>query len=98
MLWISQKIVRPNSEAIQTQTFLQRMLNRLIQGYVRYGAAKEEQRYMTRLIMEVKAYKKSGNVEQLYNIANYALLESIAPENKRFHFDASVESVTRGRI
>lgn len=74
------------------------MLNRLIQGYVRYGVAKVEQRYMTRLIMEVRAYKKFGNAEQLYNIANYALLESIAPENKRFHLDSSVDSVTRGRI
>ncbi len=98
MLWISQKIKRPPREADKTKEFLQRMINRMVQGYVRYGEAKVEQRYMTRLIMEVKAYRKSGNAEQLYNIANYALLESIAPENKKFHFDGSVDSITRGRV
>lgn len=50
---------------------------------------------MSRLAKELAAYKKTGNMEQLINIANYAILEAMAPENPRFHFDAGVDSVTR---
>lgn len=38
---------------------------------------------------------KSGNFEQLLNIAVYCFLESEAPQHPRFHFDNGVESVTR---
>ena len=77
--------------------FVQRMANRLCQGALRYGNVSKDHNYLTRLVMELKAYKKTGNVEHLYNIANYAVLETIAPEHNKFHFDATVESVTRGK-
>lgn len=75
--------------------FSQRMANRLMQGDARYGAPRKDKNYMTRLIMEVKAYRKSGNQEHLINVANYCVLETIAPEHPKFHFDNTVESVTR---
>ena len=50
---------------------------------------------MTRLVMETKAYRRSGNREHLLNIANYAYLESICPENPKFHFDPEAKSATR---
>ena len=53
---------------------------------------------MTGLVTEVKAYRKSGNVEHLYNAANYCVLESLAPEHKNFHFNEYEESATRGKI
>lgn len=81
-----------------THIFLQKMVNRLIQGFVRYGASTKEQKYMTRMYLEMKAYKRTGNQEHLFNIANYCILESMAPENKKFHFDGSVDSVTRGKV
>lgn len=96
-LWWSDKI-KCTGKLIATRDFMQKMCNRLIQGEVRYGPPRKEQNYMTRMIMEVKAYKRQGNMEQLINIANYAVLESITPENKKFHFDSTVESVTRGKI
>ena len=71
------------------------MANRIMQGFSRYGNPRVEQNYMTRLIMEVKAYRRHGNLEYLLNIANYAYLESICPENKKFHYDNKVKSVTR---
>jgi hypothetical protein len=52
---------------------------------------------MTRLLKEVQHYKANGNFEQLLNVAVYCFLESSAPENKKFHFDATVDSVTRER-
>lgn len=52
-------------------------------------------RYMTRLGLELQAYRRTGNTEHLYNIANYAHLEAYAPENGKFHYDDKAESVTR---
>lgn len=82
----------------KVQDFFQKMANRLMQGHARYGSPVSSQNYMTRLIMEVKHYKRNGNMEQLINIANYAWLESQAPENPKFHFDSTVDSVTRGKL
>lgn len=78
--------------------FFQKLANRLVVGHFRYGSPKVEQKYLTRLIMEIKAYKKTGNYENLLNIANYCWLESQAPENKKFHHDASVDSATRKKM
>ncbi len=75
--------------------FAQAMLNRLFVGEVRYGPGKKEQKYLTRLIKELKAYKKTGNAEQLINIANYCILEWMTPEHPKHHFNPAVESVTR---
>jgi hypothetical protein len=78
--------------------FFQKLANRAIQGHYRYGPPDKRKKYLTRLSMELKEYKKRGNCEQLYNIAVFCWLESLEPENKKFHFDPSVDSVTRGRI
>lgn len=77
--------------------FLQMMSNRRAVGGERYGPIKVSAGYLTRLKKELKAYEKTGNMEQLLNIAVYAFLESYAPENPKFHFDNTVKSVTRKR-
>jgi hypothetical protein len=76
--------------------FLQLMANRRVQGAIRYGdKPKKKQKYMTRMEKELRAYKQSGNMEQLLNIAVYCWLESEAPQNSKFYFDPSIDSVTR---
>jgi hypothetical protein len=75
--------------------FAQTMLNRLFVGELRYGAADKKQKYFSRLKKEVKAYEKTGNAEQLINIANYCILEWITPQHPKHHFDPTVESITR---
>jgi hypothetical protein len=77
------------------QSFMQRQVNRLQTGQARYGPPIATKRYLTRLSAEVDAYVLTGNAEHLINAANYCLLESIAPEHKKFHFDNTVESVMR---
>ncbi len=71
-------------------------------GHLRYehrnGGPVRRQKYMTRIKKELAAYERDGNAEQLFNIAVYCYLETRAPENKKFHFDATVESVTRGKF
>jgi len=93
-LWWSDKITADLKRRTMPK-FLQGMVNRILQGQYRYGSPKKDQNYMTRLIMETKAYRRSGNREHLLNIANYAYLESICPENPKFHFDPEAKSATR---
>ena len=81
----------------EMNSFIQQMINRLIQGFWRYGPVKDKS-YMTKLHLEFKNYKKTGNRESLLNIANYAILESLCPENKKFHWNNKAGSVTRGKI
>jgi hypothetical protein len=75
--------------------FTQRQADRIQVGEIRYGAPKRRQRYMSRMQVEMDAYKRTGNMEHPLNIANYCWLESEKPENDKFHFDSKVDSVTR---
>lgn len=85
-------------ETVEFKMFLQMMQNRRQVGGLRYGPIDRRKKYMTRLSKELKAYRKDGNAEQLLNIAVYAFLEFYAAENKKFHFDNTVDSVTRKEI
>lgn len=88
----------PVDENVDFQFFLQLMMNRRTVGFLHYGPINYKQKYLTRMIKELEAYKKTGNAEQLINIANYAFLEWHAPENRKYHFDNHADSVTRGKI
>lgn len=91
-------LLRSSRKYNELSSFLQQMINRIGFGYFRYGGPDKKQHYMTRMELELKAYKKTGNRESLINLANYAFLESLTPENPKFHFDNTVASVTRGKI
>lgn len=95
-LFWSKKLAQTVKEPFKN--FTQKQANRLMQGDARYGPPNKDKKYFTRLTLEVKAYKKTGNAEHLINIANYCILEYIAPEHLKFHFDATVDSVTRGKV
>ena len=92
---IPDSLAVPKSEMASFYMFLQHMTNRRAQGYARYGKIQRRQRYLSRMRKEVEAYAKSGNHEQLLNVAVYAFLESYAPENQAYHFNPNVDSVTR---
>ena len=85
-------------ETTPVVVFLQRMANRISVGHFRYGKPDKDKMYLSRLKLEVKAYSKTGNSEHLLNAANYCFLESQAPENKKFHWDDTTESVTRKKF
>lgn len=86
------------ADSAQIQDFFQKMLNRLVVGQIRYGKAAAGKKYLSKLELELKAYKKEGNKEQLFNVANYALLEFLHPEHPKSHFDDRRNSVTRTLI
>lgn len=79
----------------QFKNFLQQVLNRYTVGSIRYGEPDKSQCYLARLEKEIKSYKRVGNREQLINVAVYAFLEFIEPENILAHFDSTSRSVTR---
>ena len=72
------------------------MRNRLIMGSFRYGILKEKGDHgydmIGSLLDRVAAYKKSGNLEYLADIANLALLEFEYPSHPKAHFDAIDDS------
>jgi hypothetical protein len=76
-------------------SFIQSCIYKFWQGFLRYGPQDKSKRYLTRLEKELKRYKETGNLENLHNVAVYAALEAIKPENDKFHFDPTVESATR---
>lgn len=80
---------------LEFRVFMQRMLDRRFVGQLRYGEPMSRQKYLARLKKELAVYERTGNYEQLVNIANYAALEGIAPQHCKFHFDPTVLSVTR---
>lgn len=88
----------PKEEHENLHNFAQSIINRYAFGHARYGSPRKEKQYLTRMGLERAAYRKTGNREHLYNIAVYCLLEAIAPENEKHHFDPTVGSVTRGKV
>lgn len=92
---LPESLAIPAHEMREYWFYLQCMANRRGQGFVRYGPNTKKQKYLDRLKMEVAAYERTGNIEHLYNISNYGYLESAAPQNPKFHWDDTVESVTR---
>lgn len=95
-IFISDKIDMPNKHLLVK--FLQKVVNRAIQGHCQYGAPHRDKRYMSRKEVESESYRKTGNIEHLLNEAVYAWLETVAPENKKSHFNPLVDSATRGRF
>ena len=78
--------------------FMDSMSKRYIQGHCRYGDPSVSKKYMDRLDLELKAYRKTGNREHLINAANYCMLEDFVPSNTKYHFDNTGDSATRGKI
>src|SRR6267378_795295 len=94
-LFWTDKILCAPPKRERFEQFAQHMANRLAFGEARYGATDKRQKYVTRMAMELAKYKRTGNAEHLYNIANYCVLETIAPENQRYHHDGDAPSATR---
>ena len=91
--------IKLDHEATQGfKQFLQNMADRYMVGGVRYGKPANIRKYLSRLKTELKSYEKTGNIEHLLNVANYAFLESHAPERKKVHHDPTVDSVTRKKF
>jgi hypothetical protein len=88
--------VRPDRDLFSR--FMDRMVARLMMGWVNGYGFHRRYRYLTRIQMELAAYENTGNKEHLVNLANYAYLEFHKPEREGAYYDPGVESVTRGKV
>lgn len=73
-----------------SKPFMQGMLNRLAVGYHRYGPAKENASindFIKSIDVRIAKYLETGNTEYLIDVANYAMLEFVAPSHPNAHFD-----------
>jgi hypothetical protein len=75
--------------------FVQKMANRLMVGYYRYGPVNKRQNYLKRIKDAIKHYDKTGNTEFLIDTANYCWLEFCAPSHPDAHFECSDSMGTR---
>lgn len=77
------------------RAFLQAMSNRYGQGHFRWGIPNKRYKYMDRAFKELETYRRTGNIENLINTANYCMLEAQCPQNPKQHFNAYAKSATR---
>lgn len=68
--------------------------NRMATSYFKYGAIKDN--YGERLIdaidnleIRLEKYKKTGNMEYLVDIANFAMIEYMYPQHEKAYFNAT---------
>lgn len=88
----------PLEELADLRAFMQAMLYRAGVGNLRYGSPATRKKYLTRLFKELRAYRKTGNAEHLFNVAVYAWLETMTPEHPNQHFSMAAESATRAEM
>ena len=98
-IFFPDSVKRSHEANLILKKFFQGMSNRLAIGACRYVKDPDRgAKYMSRMGVELAAYKRTGNAEHLFNIANYAYLEYSKAENPKFHHDPLVDSVTRRKF
>jgi len=78
----------PKSEF--SPTFIQRMKNAMTVSFFKYGPLKEAYPHkvdaIASLEKRLQLYKETGNGDYLTDIANFAMIESMRPAHKAFHY------------
>jgi len=73
--------------------FLQGMLNRLAVGFHRYGPLDKDRAHWIKTIeLRLKAYKETGNIDLMHDVANFAMFEWRFPQHENAHSDPSAPS------
>jgi hypothetical protein len=86
--------------------FLQKMVNRMVTSYHKYGhskiAVENGVDCLESAAQRVRKYRDDGNTEWLIDAANYLMMEYMHPTHDKAHFDAESRSpgrtLTSGRI
>ncbi len=87
-----------------SKDFLQGMLNRVAVGYHNYGDAKKSWQsghgfnWIKSLRLRLTKYRESHNTENLIDIANYAMLEFLYPNDQKAFFKATDKSGSPGAV
>jgi hypothetical protein len=73
--------------------FLQGMINRLAVGYHRYGPLDPKRaNWVKTLELRLEAYKETGNIDYLMDVANFAMFEWRFSQHQEAHNDPNAKS------
>lgn len=73
--------------------FLQGMVNRLAVGFHRYGPLDPMRANWVKSIeLRIEAYKETGNIDLMHDVANFAMFEWRFPQHENAHSDPNAKS------
>lgn len=85
-----------------SENFVQKMRNRMIASYYKYGpVAKgypENVDAIASLKVRLEKYEETGNTEYLCDVGNFAMIEFMLPRHPKAHFKAEDSDASPGRV
>lgn len=85
-----------------SQRFVQGMADRMALSFFKYGAVADAYPHKVDAIESLKKrlarYEEKGNLEELMDLANFALIEFIRPKHPAAHFVAEDSAASPGRV
>lgn len=85
-----------------SESFTTLMKNRMIVSYYKYGGVKQTYPELADAIacleQRLDLYKKTGNLEHLVDVANFAMIEFMQPRHPGAHFEAKDSSDSPGLV
>lgn len=83
-----------------SEQFLQGMINRMVQGFHKYGLAKKnaaEVDWLKTAQQRIDKYIETGNTEWLIDAGNYFMCEFMFPKHPDAHYRATESGESPGR-
>lgn len=85
-----------------SETFVQKMKNRMLMSHYKYGWAKDTYPELADAVacleQRLAMYKESGNLEHLVDVANFAMIEFMYPRHPDAHFQGSDSDKSPGLV
>jgi hypothetical protein len=97
---VSLETVAPESEF--SRTFLAGMLSRMAMSFFKYGKVRDaypdKVDAVSSLRLRLAKYEETGNTEFLMDVANFAMIEFMAPRHPGAFFEATDSDQSPGRV
>lgn len=85
-----------------SEDFIQKMKNRMVVSHYKYGWVRDTYPEIGDAIASLKErlelYEKTGNLEHLIDIGNFAMIEYIAPRHPDAHFETQDSDKSPGIV
>lgn len=85
-----------------SEDFVQKMKNRIVVSHYKYGWIRESYPEISDAIASLEErldlYKKTGNLEHLVDVANFAMIEFMRPRHGNAHFEATDSDKSPGLV
>lgn len=85
-----------------SEEFVHKMRNRIVVSHYKYGWMKDTYPEIGDAIASLEErlelYKKTGNLEHLIDVSNFAMIEYMRPRHKNAHFEAEDSDKSPGIV